>query len=335
MQQHDSGPAVPDVVRRASAAGVRADGLGPSQALVATGAVALTPGMLLHLQRVVGNAGVGRLLDDPPAVQRQEVDGAGEDQYVEVEEPLVPDMRDSSEQDLPAQYVGDESPAAPGFLDAGRVGTARYGDPIAQGLPRAFTDGGQTGTVAWAGGGGAGAHGNQPPGSIQTQVSPVYFQVSPRHDAYVKEGTGLVDVTRSWTGVNGGDQGNGQFLTAAAAARINVHETLHVANSKGHYTGVIDPLLKRIFDNTLDRAVAQALKPPAAPRSVGALSALIRWADSIRSFTTADDADNKAGGTVDTNDLASGTYPVDAGPGTVGGKAFQHRVRTPSEPNPA
>jgi len=216
--------------------------------------------MLLHLQRSVGNAGVARLLGDlasagpaPVAVQREGED-AGDDQYVEVEEDLQPDERDTSEQDLPAQYVPDEgnsgSPAAPGFVDAGRVGTARYGDPAdeaAEALPRAFKDGGQTGTVKWAGGAGAGAHGNQPPGSIQRQVPPVFFQVSPKADAWVKEGTGLIDVTRSWTGVNPGDQGNGQFLTAAAAARINQHETLHVANSSGHYAAIIDPLLTRVI----------------------------------------------------------------------------------------
>jgi hypothetical protein len=48
----------------------------------------------------------------------------------------------------------------------------------------------------------------------------------------------------------------------------------------------------------------------------------------------ADTADNKIGGTVDIADLNSGTYPVDAGPGNVGGTAFQHRIHVPSEPTP-
>jgi hypothetical protein len=273
-------------------------------------------------------------------VQREEEE-AGDDQYVEVAEDLQPDERDTSEQDLPAEYVQDEgeggAPAAPGFIDAGRVGTARYGDPIdgaVEALPRAFTDGGQTGSVKWAGGNGAGAHGNQPPGSIQKQVPPVFFQMSSKADAWVKEGTGLVDVTRSWLGVNAGDQDTGHFLTAAAAARINQHETLHVANSRGHYVAIIEPLLTRVSANTMDRAVAAAVRNPATPRSVAALRAIIDWSNSIKAFTTVDKSDNRAGGSVDVADKASGTYVVDPGPGTVSGKAFQHRVRIPTEANP-
>ena len=59
----------------------------------------------------------------------------------------------------------------------GRVGTVRVGDapqPGEEGCPTAFVAGGRTGSVRWAGGGGAGPHGNQRVGSMQKHVSPVY-----------------------------------------------------------------------------------------------------------------------------------------------------------------
>jgi len=65
------------------------------------------------------------------------------------------------------------------------------------------------------------------------------------------------------------------------------------------------------------------------------LKAAIKWPESLKAFQDADRADNTPMGTVDTADKNSGSYPVDAGPGTVAGKAYQHRVRTPAEPNPA
>jgi hypothetical protein len=55
-------------------------------------------------------------------------------------------------------------------------------------------------------------------------------------------GTGKADVTRSYVGITLGDQGNGWFVTTAAAARINMHETLHIASARGLYTANIDLL---------------------------------------------------------------------------------------------
>jgi hypothetical protein len=55
----------------------------------------------------------------------------------------------------------------------------------------------------------------------------------------------------------------------------------------------------------------------------------------VSAFQSADTAENAPMATTDNNDPASGTYPVDAGPGTVGGTAFQHRMRMPAEANPA
>jgi hypothetical protein len=109
-----------------------------------------------------------------------------------------------------------------------------------------------------------------------------------------------------------------------------------VASTQGFYNANIVPLLARVAAAT--QAAASAPGAPSAAAQADAitnLTGVIRWPQSVTAFQNADIAANAPMNTVDTNDLASGSYPVDAGPGTVGGAAFQHRVRTPSEPNPA
>jgi hypothetical protein len=290
--------------------------------------------VLRSLQAGYGNAHVQRLLrqtadagGEPPAEGAAE--GAAEGGIVTEVETFVPEEM---------QAVPDEHMhlATVGFTDGGQTGTVAHGgedghDHSAQ--PHAFTDGGQTGTVVWGGGGGAGARGNEAAGSIQSQVAPEYqAKANPDSkdaDAWVKPGTGKVGVTRSWVGIASGDQGNGWFVTPAAATRINAHELLHVASSKGHYNTNLKPLEDRVADKTLGMGVA------ATPElAIAHLKTVIKWPESITAFQTNDKADNKPMGPVDTNDLASGTYPVDSGPGTVGGKNYQHRARTPSEPDP-
>lgn len=236
----------------------------------------------------------------------------------------------------------EEAVAAPAarFVDQGRSGTARYGE-VKNGVyfryPRAFTNGGRTGTVVWGGGGGAGAHGNQGAGSIQSQTPPNYQSKmnGATAEAWVQAGTGTINVTRSWVGINSGDQSNGHFVTAAAAARINNHETLHVVSSRSHYNTHLQPVLYRVRNYTPAPAGGNLkATAPTQPVAIAALGGIIRWVTGITDFQNADTTDNAPGGTVDTNDLNSGTYPVDAGPGMVGGKAFAHRIRTPTEPNP-
>jgi hypothetical protein len=203
--------------------------------------------------------------------------------------------------------------------------------------PHAFTNGGQTGTIAWAGGGGAGPHGNESTGSVQAQNAPDYQSKSngvfSDSEAWIKAGTGTsVDVTRSYLGANAGDQGNGHFVTAGAAGRFNSHEVLHVNSTQGIYTTNIPPLITRAAD------YLGGAKTVHAKTQLGAISDLkgiVKWKDTLDAFASQDTAQNKPMGPTDTNDLATGTYPVDSGPGNVGGKAFQHRVRLPSEADPA
>jgi hypothetical protein len=317
----------------------------------------LMPADIMALQRTVGNQAVQRMLTERSGYGDQEVRG----EVTTPAAPFAPEEEETQEGQLlvipeeftPIEYSGlpDESSlelasvssgesrteempavAAPpvGFHDLGRTGTARFGDEqvLDDSYPHAFTDGGMTGTVVWAGGGGAGPHGNEAVGSVQAQVAPAY-QATPvaagTSTASVQAGTGTLDVTRSYVGANSGDQGNGWYLTAGAAARFNAHERLHVANTSGHYNTNIVPLLARA--GTTKVAPTQAA-------AIAALTAHVNWAASVTAFQNADTASNTPMGTVDTADLASGTYPVDAGPGTVGGTAFTHRARLPTEPNP-
>jgi hypothetical protein len=317
-------------------------------------------GDIKTFQRTVGTQAVQRMLGERDRHCDQEVGGqvnaphaplaqqgeTQEEQLLVIPEEFTPIeytvLPDESSQELAS--VSSEGPreeptteempavAAPplGFHDVGRTGTARLGDePVLDvSYPRAFTDGGMTGTVVWAGGGGAGPHGNQAAGSVQAQVAPVY-QATPvaagTSTASVQAGTGRLDVTRSWVGANGGDQGNGYYVTAGAAARFNTHERLHVTSTRGHYDTNIVPLLARA--TTTQSAATQAA-------AIAALTAHVNWPASVTAFQNADIASNTPMGTVDVADKGSGTYPVDAGPGTVGGTPFTHRVRLPSEPNP-
>jgi hypothetical protein len=265
-------------------------------------------------------------------------DGDGADAAADLEEGEILAVEETF---VPEEMFGfpDEgglvgSPVASSFVDLGRVGTRRIGDredgDVAN-RPGAFLNVGQTGTVVWAGGGGAGPHGNQAPGEVANPVAPVYESRSngTDADAWVRSGTGRIEVIRSWLGANAGDQGNGWFVTAAAAARLNAHETQHVASSQGFYNAHLGPLLARVADRSLGLNVASTEE-----KAIGALRGIIRWPESVTAFQSADHAANKKMGTIDTADLNSGTYVVQAGPGTVAGKAYTQRLKIPSEPTP-
>jgi hypothetical protein len=259
-----------------------------------------------------------------------------EDSLREDHVPDPPNTRLPDEEVLVA-VSAPEAATETGFTDLGQVGTVRVGTPVKLGsvaYPRAFVDGGKTATVVWAGGGGAGAHGNQDAGTIQTEIEPVFDSaagtVKGKFSSSIRAGTGKADVTRSWVGIASGDQGNGWFVTAAASARINNHETQHVASSRSIYMANIDPLLTRVANAALGKDAGDS-----AAAAITAHKVAVNWAPSISAFKTADNDANKPMGTVDTADLASGTYPVNAGPATVAGKAFTNVLRTPAEAMPA
>lgn len=247
---------------------------------------------------------------------------------------------EAAEQESEEANANANTPAIK-FADGGRVGTApvNVSSQIPEdGKPHAFVDGGMTGTVVWAGGGGAGPRGNQNTGSIQTQDTPVYdsrsLGITSNSEAWVKSG-GDITVTRSWLGANAGDQGNGHYVTAGAAGRFNSHEVLHVNSTSSIYNSTIKPMLERV--KKYKPAPAGGGEVVTAFTQLGAmwdLSSAIGWSTAVTEFQKQDQAANNPMKTVDTNDLASGTYPVDRGPGKVGGKDFQHRVTLPSEAAP-
>ena len=70
-------------------------------------------------------------------------------------------------------------------------------------------------------------------------------------DAWVRAGTGSVDVVRSFVGAISGDQGNGWYLTVGAATRLDQHEQLHVASSQGHYNTNVVPLIARVANSAV------------------------------------------------------------------------------------
>ncbi len=274
--------------------------------------------------------------DIPPGTTADEATQVTEDSLREDHVPDPPDTRLPDEEVLVA-VSAPEAATETGFTDLGQVGTVPVGTLVKLGsvaYPRAFVNGGMTGTVVWAGGGGAGAHGNQDAGTIQNEIEPVFVAaagtVKGKFSSSIGAGTGKADVTRSFVGIASGDQGNGWFVTGAAAARINNHETQHVASSRGIYTANIDPLLTRVANAALGKDAGDS-----AAAAITAHKAAVNWAPSISAFKTADNDANKPMGTVDTADLASGTYPVNAGPATVAGKAFTSVLRTPAEAMPA
>jgi len=295
-----------------------------------------------------------------PSVQREEdhgdradVEKAGDTQigavlsvqeeFTAQEEGSMPDMGLGLAQggDVRTKEVEETTATAValgGFTAGGQVGTAPVevtGRMPDDNVPHAFTNGGQTGTVAWAGGGGAGPRGNENVGSMQTNVVPVY-QSGPNPAtpggfvAWIQAGTGRIDVTRSYLGAITGDQGNGQYVSAAAAARFNAHEVQHVNSTSGLYNTHIAPLLLRV---TAHHPGGTTVPGATAAAAIALLQTTINWATDVAAFQTNDTAANRSSplGAVDTADLASGTYPENRGPGTIATKAYTNRVAVPGE----
>jgi hypothetical protein len=290
---------------------------------------AANPANLLALQRLAGNrATVSVLREEAPTAEDAGAPLVVTEEYVADPGAPMPDT-------APGEASARQASGPTGFVDLGMVGTAAFGDPDDPRharCPHAFVDGGRTGTVAWAGGGGAGARGNEAAGSIQTQVPPTFTaSAGPGAGLFssaITAGTGRLGVTRSWLGVNSGAQGNGRWVSVAAAALINAHETRHVASTRGLYTTHLAPVETRIADPSLGRdAGATAAAAIAAHRTA------IGWQPAITAFQAADIAANAPGGTIDAADIAAG-WVKNIGAGTVSGVAYTHRTVTPTEGAP-
>ena len=200
--------------------------------------------------------------------------------------------------------------------------------------PHVFVNRGKTGSamVHWVGG--TGGRGNQPVGSIDL-VAPVYENRNPtRYDsqgkAWIRPGTGTARVTRSFTGAPAGPNGPTAYLTTRGSIRADVHERLHIASSRTHHNTHITPLERRIARRRGRSAGLSGGVTGAAAQT--ALQTFVDWNTAITNFVNADTTDNTPGGTVDTNDLASGTYLSDYGPRVVRRVNYAHYYDTPPGP---
>lgn len=291
----------------------------------------LTPHHVMHLQRAAGNRAVATVMrDEDESVGSATGQADAEPQTFTLTEQLDPEPENAQ-----PDTAHEAAAPATGFSDGGMVGVAPFGERTGHEdlhVPHAFTDGGMTGTIAWAGGGGAGAHGNQGVGTLQTQVAPT-FTGSPgptagRFSSRITPGTGLVAATRSFLGAFSGDQGNGTWMSVSATNRVNQHERNHVASTRGIYAANITPLETRIANAALGTDVGAT-----AAEAVTAHQAAINWGPSIQAFRTADTAANTPGGTIDTADVAAG-WIQNLGPGNVLGVAFTQRVVLAGEAAP-
>jgi len=225
-----------------------------------------------------------------------------------------------------------------GFSDGGRQGTVPFQpeSPNANDLrPHAFINGGKSGTKAWAGGGGAGPKGNQQAGSIQNQVPPEYESEwggpLTNASAWVKEGTGVADVTRSYVTSDAGDQGNGWYVTPAAAVALEKHEQSHVQSTKDTYSSKIQPALDKV-------ANSRALGKEVTYKSADAREYIKRqvgWTSAIKDFSDTDMSwNNPNTGQIDLNELGAPTYPHRFGPVKVGGKDYLNLLKLQNEADP-
>jgi hypothetical protein len=235
------------------------------------------------------------------------------------------------------------APDPGGFHDGGNVGTVPVGsraedeDPAEAMHPRAFIRGGQTGTIAWAGGGGEGLgpKGNQGSGSLQSEIEPEYdyHWGGPKTNAssFVVPSTGVVDVHRSYVTSAAGDQGNGWWVSQAAATALTAHEQKHVARAKEVYDRILEPMTVKIANS----AVYGKEKAYWGSEAKAALKAHIDWANTLKKFKNEDQAENAPNNRVDNEDVGAPHYPVPMKtPRTIEGKQYEHWEVMPGEKPP-
>ena len=225
---------------------------------------------------------------------------------------------------------------------AARGGAPQLGPKNADGLvtgvvatqdqPRVFMNGGKTGsdTIYWSGG--TGGRGEQFVSSIDvTLPNTETASEGAQAKAWITPGTGSLSVKRSFKGVPDGDNGQ-YFITAAAAARVDVHEWLHVRSSERHHNAIIAPLEQRLAAVS-GPANAKGGTDEAQART--ALYAYLSWNEALQQWIQADHLDNTPMMAVDQAELAAADFPRHLGPATVAGKAYMDYLAMPGETLPA
>jgi hypothetical protein len=255
----------------------------------------------------------------------------------------------------PPPQASAESPGA-AFVDGSRRGSVPFTDAIASDLegepdgePHAFTAGGNTGGIAWAGGtNGMGPKGNQLSGSVNPLAAPwitgEWGGLMSKASAWVIPGTGIAEVERSYLTSGAGDQGTGWWVSPKAAARLEQHEQKHVASSQKQYGNYIQPVLDNVEASTTTGREASYFLSDAKAMVKERIGEF--W-PGIEAFVAEDKEENGKGGKVDKADLASATWVRERGHfeldeagnrgeeihgGKVDGKEFAHLLQTPEEP---
>lgn len=194
--------------------------------------------------------------------------------------------------------------------------------------PRFFINGGKTGadTIYWSGG--TGGRGEQFVSSIDV-VLPNFEKTTEagQGKAWITPGTGSLRVTRSFKGVPAGDNGQ-YYITAAAAARVDVHEWLHVRSSERHHQSIIAPLEQRMAAYS---GPAQGVGGPTEDAALATLYTRLDWNNALNQWMWADHNDNTPMMAVDQAELAAADFPRHLGPATVAGKAYMDYIAMPGE----
>jgi len=209
------------------------------------------------------------------------------------------------------------------------------GDLTSSVQAEAFLNGGKTGTalVHWAGG--MGAKNNQGVGDIAL-VAPAYDGAEPAGpgpaQAWVTTGSGTAKVTRSYTGVPTGANGDFYYITAKAAARIDTHEERHIGSTRGIHDARILPLEQRIGlylgpDKPFKHGTSKA-------DAIDRLQRHVDWNKTIEQFKQEDTAANKPGGATDTADKTTPDFYHDYKAHVVAGTGYAHYIDTPPGPPP-
>jgi hypothetical protein len=230
-----------------------------------------------------------------------------------------------------------------GFHDGGRRGTVPFTGTMLADLepddqrPHALTLGGRTGSTSWAGGGtDAGPHGRQNAGSIQKEVVPFYESRGnmpwDMSDAWVRPGTGIVDISRDYVTSNAGDQGNGWWISSMAAASLDVHEQRHVTAAKEQYDSYLQPVLDRVAKSEITGKGKTRFQKDAR----AALERMMSWPQALTNFVNNDNNWNAKNAQIDTEDVGSAHYPHNfKGPRKIEGKDYDNYLTMNNEEPPA
>jgi hypothetical protein len=312
---------------------------------------------LLSLQRSAGNHVVATMIQrqfadrgrqgelpiggiDADAVDAKDLE-EGEVEAVEIDADGV--TIESFDDDEEAEGRG---PAHPGDRGAKpqAVATSKVGEMdglITSGVHAcAMTDLGRTGEDRWHHCGGGGGKQVESLGTANL-VAPTYKSGSSsrsggRPKAWIEEGTGTVDVTRSFWGVPRGAQGafvnpppGTVWMTTAAKRRVDKHEREHAKSEKAIYDHHIQPLEQRVAKR---RGPDHAVRADTEAKALTKLRAEIDWDASVKAFADEEWAENRPMGPIDQADMATADFYASFGRRKINGVVYTDYYDIPPGP---